>query len=291
MPSPLEVRLKWLDESNGSITSNNQPRNTQDKSDLTHDLKKSLNNPNREHNNLSFLKYSFEKSIDSGSLSGISEHQEDRYFFASAAIVKESVSSSFRDTYFMHSQLVAVYSDPYLIYERSEFRSFLQDSSLLENENRELESFLDLVNREQGNSSPNQPTQNNTDIAMCRMRGDAVSFSEMGRTEFVLVRGAILNKPFVVIRSKIDCSSGNNCMRYEAKVKKDDLLIVGLNANFNQLSDNEITSLVAKTVKKCGGKKPSVRRMGNEFMDKAKYKGHRIDEAVTIIASWILYNI
>lgn len=289
-PHFLASPLKWLDDSNDLILSNNQPRNKQDGSDPIHDLKKSPNNLNGEHNNLSFLKYSFEKSVDSESLSGVSEHQEDRYFFASAAIVKESASSGFKDTYFMHSQLVAVYSDPLLMRERSEFRSFLHDNSLLENENRELESFLDLVNG-QGNSPPKQPAQSSTDIAMCRMRGDVVTFCQMGKTEFVLVREAMLNKPFVVIRPKIDCSPGNNCMRYEAKVKKDDLLIVGLNANLNQLSDDEIINLVAKTVRKCGGKKPSVRRMGSEFVDKAKCKGYRIDEAVTIIASWILYNI
>lgn len=198
------------------------------------------------------------------------------------------MEAGFKDTYLMHSQIVAVYSDPILIQDKTEFNSSFQDSFILDKDN-ELNNLFNLTSKRNEEKQNNLcSNQKNSDLAICHLKEDTLHFTCKGNTDYILIRGITLNKPFIASRSKNNPLMIDDCIQDEVKLKKDDLLLMGLNIKLKRLSDENMISIVREAVLKYKRKKSGVRRIGEELLSKVRCK---IDEAVIIIASWILHNI
>jgi len=250
----------------------NEPNPTHDKvkSDTTTDQEIQLEVLSKELEDISILRSSLRKLSDSASF-------VRRYFFVSGVTKWQG---KVKDNYFMHSQLLAIYSDPMLMQRRKEFGSFLQDSIPFDMENLELSSSLDFLNKSKEvemETSKEEPS-----ILMCCLKNNILTCTQTGNTFLLLIRWA--TAPSIIYRSDEKISNENT--NHETEVQDGDLIILGLNIRTEDISDEEIREMIVKVVRR---KKCSANSISNgiwSYMD-SKFRGERKG---IIMTAWIAYN-
>lgn len=252
-----------------------------EKSDTTTDQEMQLEILSKELESISGIKHCSATSADNASLSRMPRNSR---FFVSAAAGEKRTGY---DSYFLHSQLLATYSDPASMHAVKELASFLQDSLASDMENFELSFSLEFLNKSRGPQLETE--QREMDISVCRLKESRLVCTQTGKTAFVLLRWLLPNSPSIVFRSDKEPLEVNGGVSYEAEAKDGDLIIMGVNINLEGASDEELIEIVGKHVRR---KKCSVSGVARGVLEEVKKKGLVEREGmVTIIASWVAYRI
>jgi hypothetical protein len=263
----LENNLRQFNQHNEP-----NPIHDKQKSDTTTDQEIQLEVLSKDIEDISILKSSIGKLSDSASFIR-------RYFFVSGVTEWQK---KMKDSYFMHSQLLAVYSDSMLMQRRKEFSSFLQDSIFSDIENLELSASLDFLNKSK--EVEMETSKTDPSILICRLKSNTINCTQAGNTFFFLVRWT--TAPLIIYRSDNGTADSNGNINYETEAQDGDLVILGLNTRVENLSDEEMKEMLEKVVR---GKKCSASSVSNgiwSYMD-SKFGCERKG---TLIASWVAYS-
>ena len=271
----LENNLRWFNQFNGIQEQPEDSSQEKEKSDTTTDQEIQLEILSKDIEDISIIKNVSGKSLDNGSFS---RNSKSRYFFISAASSTDKSYNKLKDDYFMHSQLTSIYRDASCMQRVKELNSFLQDS-LLEIDNLEHSTSFDFLNK-------SKIEDREMDITICRLKGDKLTFIQTGKTAYILIRWQSANELCILSRSNVEKCG----VRHEVKVKDGDLVIMGLNVDFKDISDEEMKEIVKMAVK---GKRCSANTIANKVKEhvKTNKKKFQCNEEATIITSWIAYNL